>query len=68
MSDELLPQDIREQEALDDGRAVAPDAPVVPDSSVGGSVVGTVAGTLGPTPLTGGQIVDASDDDTGPVT
>ena len=67
MSDQPLSQDAREQEALDHGREVAPDAPELPDSSVGDTVIGTVAGTLGPTPLTGGQIMDATDDDLGPV-
>jgi hypothetical protein len=68
MSDEPLSQDLREQAALDEGRVVAPDAPELPDSSAGGSVVGDVAGTTGPTPLTGAQIIDATDDNPDTVT
>ena len=44
------------------------DGPDDPNSPTNDSNVGTVAGMTGPTPLTGAQIVDVTDDDPDTVT
>ena len=54
--DEQLPNQLQE------------DAPDDPTSATNDSNVGTIAGTTGPTPLTGAQIVDATEDDPDTVT
>ncbi len=54
-----------ERVTTDDTQLNGPDDP---NSATNDSNVGTVAGTTGPTPLTGGQIVSATTDDMDPVT
>ena len=53
-----------EQETTNDVGERVPDDPSVATND---SSVGTVAGTTGPTPLTGGQIVSATTDNPDPV-
>ncbi len=60
MSDRPLVERGDEQQRVDDPQAQPPDDP---DSAANDSNVGTVAGTTGPTPLTGADIVSATTDD-----
>ncbi len=64
MSDAPPPQITDKQEADTARQEPAPDADPRPTEDVAPPVVGTVAGTTGPTPLTGGQIVDTTEGDT----
>ena len=60
MSDAPLVEPGDEQERTDESQAYVMDDPTAATNE---SNIGTVAGTTGPTPLTGGQIVSATTDD-----
>ena len=65
MSDAPLFEDSRNEQMPDQPQRNAPDDPT---TATNDSNVGTIAGTTGPTPLTGAQIVDATEDDPDAVT
>ncbi len=65
MSDTPLFKHSDDRERPDDRQEGVPDDPNTPTND---SNVGTVAGMTGPTPLTGAQIVDVTDDDPDTVT
>ena len=65
MSDASRFENTDDQETQDRLQEGGPDDPNAPTND---SNVGTVAGMTGPTPLTGAQIVDVTDDDPDTVT